>query len=350
MSSHPWKNTLLVAISAFLGIASLVVAATLSLRLQERINLVQGVRDLRRQVGLVGTALREAEAAQRMFVITGDEAHHSIFVGVREAMPRRWAGLKEAADAMPDLIPDLEAVRTTAQEALAALEETATVRRTQGREAAMQRVESGRSEKQLVAVHIQLEALSEQLEQRTEEETRSLALAEARGRAASVGAGLVALGVGALAVWQWWSSLRHYRRQLDLAAETRRAEQMARDKGDFLAAMSHEVRTPLNTIVGMSEQLCAGLPAGPLGEKAEAVRTAAQTMLQLVNDLLDLSRLEAGRFDLVCSAVPVAAELDWLRRLLGPQAEAAGVALETSAAPDLPAVLWLDEAGSDRFS
>lgn len=183
---------------------------------------------------------------------------------------------------------------------------------------------------------------TEQLEQRTEKETRSLAVAESRGRAASVGAGLVALGVGALGVWQWWWSLRHYRRQLELAAEKRRAEQMARDKGDFLAAMSHEVRTPLNTILGMSDQLAAELPAGPPAEKAEAVRTAAQTMLQLVNDLLDLSRLEAGRLELVCSAVPVSAELEWLDRLLGPQSAASGVALDLAAASNRPPVLWLD--------
>ena len=342
MSSFPWKNTLLVTVAACLGLASLLVTATLSLRLQERIMLVQGVRDLRRQVSLLGNALREAEAAQRMFVITGDEAHHAIFAGVRDAIPRRWRGLEEAARLVPGATPDLGALRVTTDEALASLEETAVVRRSEGREAAMQRVESGLSEKQLVAVHMELEALTEQLEQRTEEETRSLALAESRGRAASVGAGLVALGVGALGVWQWWWSLRHYRRQLELSAEKRRAEQMARDKGDFLAAMSHEVRTPLNTIVGMSDQLTADLPAGPLAEKAEAVRTAAQTMLRLVNDLLDLSRLEAGRLELVCSAVPVAAELEWLRRLLGPQAEAAGVALDLAAAADLPPVLWLD--------
>lgn len=343
MSSFPWKNTLLVAVAAGLGLASLLVTATLSLRLQERILEVQRVRDLRRQVGLVGSALREAEAAQRMYVITGDEAHHSIFAGVRDSMPGRWRSLDEAGPAVSEITTDLIALRSSSEEALASLEESAVVRRNEGRDAAMRRVELGLSEKRLVAVHMSLEALTEQLEQRTEEETRSLALAESRGRAASVGAGLVALGVGALGVWQWWWSLRHYRRQIELAAEKTRAEQMARDKGDFLAAMSHEVRTPLNTILGMSEQLCADLPAGPLGEKADAVRAAARTMLRLVNDLLDLSRLEAGRLDLVSSAVCMPAEIDWLRRLLGPQAIAAGVALDLAVSSDLPPVLWLDE-------
>jgi signal transduction histidine kinase len=342
MSPFPWKNTLLVTAAACLGLVSLLVTATLSLRLQERIMLVQGVRDLRRQVSLLGKALREAEAAQRMFVITGDEAHHALFAGVRDAIPRRWRSLEEAAARVPGPPPDFDTLRLTTDEALASLEETATTRRSAGRDAAMERVQSGRSEKQLVAAHLQLEALTEQLEQRTEEETRSLALAESRGRAASVGAGLVALAVGTLGIWQWWWSLRHYRRQLELAAEKRRAEQMARDKGDFLAAMSHEVRTPLNTILGMSDQLATELPAGPPAEKAEAVRTAAHTMLGLVNDLLDLSRLEAGRLELVCSAVPVAAELAWLDRLLGPQAGAAGVTLDLAAAADLPPVLWLD--------
>lgn len=343
MTSIPWKNTVLVLAAALLGLASLLVTATLSLRLQDRILLVQAVRDLRRQVSLLGTALREAEAAQRMFVITGDETHGAVLAGVRDSMPGRWRGLQVAANAVPGLMPDLVEIRSASEAALASLEGTAAVRRNNGREAAVRRVETGQSDQQLVAVHMQLEALTEQLEQRTEEETRSLAKAEARGRAASVGAGLVALGLGTLGVWQWWRSLGHFRRELELAAEKTRAEQMARDKGDFLAAMSHEVRTPLNTILGMSEQLLNSLPAGPLEEKAEAVQTAAQTMLRLVNDLLDLSRLEAGHLELIHSAIDISEELDWLRRLLGPQAEAAGINLESGAAPDLPPALWLDQ-------
>lgn len=343
MTSIPWKQTLLVTLAAGLGLASLVVTATLSLRLQARIGLVQAVRDLRRQVSLVGTSLREAEAAQRMYVITGQESHHVMFAAVRDAFPQRWQALEEAQKAVDGSDLEMDALRVSADEALASLEETAEVRRVQGREAAMERVQTGRSESQLSAVHLQLEAVTEQLEQRTEEETRSLARAEARGRAASVGAGLVALGVGALGVWQWWWSLRQYQRELELAAEKRRAEQMARDKGDFLAAMSHEVRTPLNTILGMSDQLCARLPAGQPAEWAAAVRTAARTMLRLVNDLLDLSRLEAGGSELAPSSVAVATELDWLRQILGPQAASAGVAVELIPADDLPPVLWMDE-------
>lgn len=343
MTSFPWKNTLLVIAAALMAITSLLVTATLSLRLQERIILVQRVRDLRRQVSLVGAALREAEAAQRMFVITGDDAHHVLFAGVRASMASRWRGLNEAATALSGAMPDLEALREASNEALTSLESTAAMRRTDGREEAIKRVESGRSEQQLATIHMRLEALTEELERRTEEETRSLALAEARGRAASVGAGVVALGAGALGVWQWWRSFGHYRRQLELAAEKSRAEQMVRDKGEFLAAMSHEVRTPLNTILGMSDQLCSALPPGPLEEKAGAVRMAAQTMLRLVNDLLDLSRLEAGRLELAPSIVSPASELVWLRRLLGSQADTAGVSLELNSASNLPPFLWLDQ-------
>ena len=73
---------------------------------------------------------------------------------------------------------------------------------------------------------------------------------------------------------------------------------MAQDKSDFLAAMSHEVRTPLNAILGMSEQLRETLPPGPAVQQADAISTAGRGMLRLVNDLLDLSRMEAGRLEL----------------------------------------------------
>lgn len=343
MISNPWKNTTVVVTAALLALASLFVSVVMSLRLQERIGTVQAARDLRRQFFLLGTALREAEAAQRMFIITGDEAHFAPFSGVEETLPDRWKGLLAAAAAVPDIDLDLPMLKEETAQVMASLDATAQLRRSAGREAGMRRVEAGESNKQLVAMHMKLGALTEQMEQRIEEQTRSLARAEGRGRAASVGTGLVALALGALGVWQWRSSLGHYRRELELDGEKQRAQQMAQDKGRFLAAMSHEVRTPLNAILGMSEQLQISLPPGPLAEQAEAISVAGRGMLRLVNDLLDLSRLEAGRLELRPSAVLVEAELDWLRRLLGPQAAALGVRLEVSAAADLPATLLLDE-------
>jgi len=339
----PWKQTLVVAAAALMALASLAVSVGMSLRLQDRIAAVQSATDLRRQIMIIGTSLREAEAAQRMYVITGEDAHLAPLTGAQQSMPGRWRTTRETVEIMPNFSPDLEPLEEEALESLSSLQATADVRRAEGREAAMGRVVLGNSYQKLVALHTKMQTLLEELDVRIEEQTRSLARAESRGRAAGLATGLVALALGGLGVWQWRQSLRLYRRDLQLSAEKSRAEQMAQDKSDFLAAMSHEVRTPLNAILGMSEQLRETLPPGPAVQQADAISAAGRSMLRLVNDLLDLSRMEAGRLELQRSAVAVAGELDWVRSLFGPRAAERGIQLEVTAAPDLPPVLWLDE-------
>jgi two-component system, sensor histidine kinase len=76
------------------------------------------------------------------------------------------------------------------------------------------------------------------------------------------------------------------------------AEQANASKGSFLAMVSHEVRTPLNSIIGMAEATLDNPAAGSVLEKASLIRNNGQALLELVNDLLDLSRIEAGKFSI----------------------------------------------------
>ncbi len=77
-----------------------------------------------------------------------------------------------------------------------------------------------------------------------------------------------------------------------------RAEDAARAKGDFLATMSHEMRTPLNGILGMSDMLARTRLEHRQAEHLETLRTCADNLLALVNDVLDLSKVESGNLDL----------------------------------------------------
>jgi|GEM_PF-2670878 len=69
-------------------------------------------------------------------------------------------------------------------------------------------------------------------------------------------------------------------------------------KGDFLAQMSHEIRTPLNGIIAMSDMLCAQELPERADQQAEIINTAGQQLMEIVNDVLDHARLEAGRLDI----------------------------------------------------
>lgn len=126
-----------------------------------------------------------------------------------------------------------------------------------------------------------------------------------------------------------------------LEVATRNLEAASRHKSEFLANMSHELRTPLNAVIGFSEVLQARM-FGPLNEKqAEYVDDVLQSgrhLLSLINDILDLSKIEAGRAELELSTFDLADAIDNAMTLTKERALRRGLRLERHLAQDLGAI------------
>ena len=120
------------------------------------------------------------------------------------------------------------------------------------------------------------------------------------------------------------------------------AEAASRSKSDFLANMSHEVRTPVNAIMGMAQ---LGLRANP-DTKQRAyltkIETAAQRLLSIMNDILDVSKVEAGKLTLERIAFPLDEALGNLRDVVGEMAEQKHLPIVFSVAPEVPPYLLGD--------
>jgi PAS domain S-box-containing protein len=114
------------------------------------------------------------------------------------------------------------------------------------------------------------------------------------------------------------------------------AEAANRSKSEFLATMSHEVRTPMNGVLGMIGLLLDT----PLGEEqrrfALTVRDSAEALLTIINDILDFSKLEAGRIAVEAIDFEVAEVTESALSLFGPRAAAKGITLTAELDPDLP--------------
>jgi two-component system cell cycle sensor histidine kinase PleC len=126
----------------------------------------------------------------------------------------------------------------------------------------------------------------------------------------------------------------------------RRAEEANLAKSRFLATMSHELRTPLNAILGFSEVMKSevfGAHAVPTyKEYAGDIHQSGQHLLQLINEILDLSRIEAGRYELNEESVSLAYVVEDCHRLLKLRAKNRGIAIREIYEANLPP-LWADE-------
>jgi signal transduction histidine kinase len=108
--------------------------------------------------------------------------------------------------------------------------------------------------------------------------------------------------------------------------------------------MSHEIRTPMNAVMGFSELLLASELSARQRERAAGIRGAAQSLLRIIDDILDVSRMEAGRMELIETRFDPRAMIGEVRGTLAPLAGAKSLELALEAGPGIPAAV-LGDAG-----
>jgi PAS domain S-box-containing protein len=129
-------------------------------------------------------------------------------------------------------------------------------------------------------------------------------------------------------------------RALELAKEA--AEGANRAKSEFLATVSHEIRTPLNVIMGMTEVASEQAATPDQRELLEIVLTNAQSLLQVIDEILDISKIEAGRMEVTPAVTRLVDIIEDVCVSLAPRAHEKGLELLFELSPDLPEAVSVD--------
>ncbi len=181
----------------------------------------------------------------------------------------------------------------------------------------------------------ELRARSEELQSRQDELQRSNA--ELAEKAALLARQNHDIEVKNFEIEQARQEIEERARQLGLSS---------RYKSEFLANMSHELRTPLNSLLILA-RLLAQNPANNLSPKeveyANVIHSAGSDLLQLINDILDLSKVEAGKIDVHLERFALGALLDDVRGIFCPVIEEKGLRFAVDVAPDVPDALVSDQ-------
>lgn len=130
--------------------------------------------------------------------------------------------------------------------------------------------------------------------------------------------------------------------ELQVARE--QADKANRAKTDFLSSMSHEIRTPLNAIVGFSDCIMDAESLGEAKENAKDIVNASQTLLEIVNGILDISKIEAGKIEIVNSTYNAREIFEELAKLITPKMNEKSLDFTYYIAPDIPDNLYGDHA------
>ena len=121
------------------------------------------------------------------------------------------------------------------------------------------------------------------------------------------------------------------------------AKRSSEAKSQFLSNVSHEIRTPLNAILGMDEIIMRETTDDEIYQYANDIKSAGNTLLGLINDVLDSSKLEAGKIDIIPVEYDITSVLNDLSNMIRQRAENKGLEFEIDADPNVPFLLYGDE-------
>ncbi len=325
-----------------LSVASVLLAAITWGQLSSKLADAREAVSIQADLDAILKLLLDTETAQRGFTITGDATFLDPLSTVATNLPKRFEHLLQVAKNDGTMIQRVSELRAMAELSLDHQQRVVVARRTKGAQSAADIIVAGEGKRLMERIRVQVADIRGMRSDLISDEGGIARSQLLRASLTSLVAGILGIGAGLFAFWLSRVMLLQQARERELVEAKLEAERSSREKTAFLANMSHEIRTPMNAILGFSELLGEELTSPKHRQYLHSIRTSAGSLLQLINDILDMSKIEAGLMELRLEPTDPREICDFLHTVFSEAAAKKGVRLECKVAADLPRALLLD--------
>jgi signal transduction histidine kinase len=344
MMRHPNRNVFktVVIVWLTLSIASVLLATVTWLQLSHQLSTARHAFDVQNTVQRVLRLLLDCETGERGFVITGNEAFLEPMEAGVTNLTIELNHLVELTRNDPRILGPVVALRAGVAVLLDRFQGVVETRRRQGLAAAEAIISTNETKGIMDRLREEIEKIR-RMPQASVADDGAVARAQLlRAGLTSLIAGVLGIGAGMIAFWLSRLTLEQKERERDLIEAKLQAERNSQEKTIFLANMSHEIRTPMNAILGFSELLESELHDPRHRQYLKSVRSSAGSLLQLINDILDMSKIEAGVMELRPEPTDPREICEFIKTVFTEPTVRKKLKLECEVAEDLPRALLLD--------
>ncbi|RYD19077.1 MAG: response regulator [Verrucomicrobiaceae bacterium] len=321
------------------GVITSAVNTRVNLRDRERVAHTHEVLDTLRDTL---ACMLDMETGQRGYVIVGDDAYLEPYQNAYGRVESLLNHLTELTSDNPEQQQRITKIREAIVQREHSLEQAVALRKSDGLEAAARYVKDGGGKQHMDLLRGLVRSMVHEEEVLLARRQDKLARSMQRTNITVIISGCVAIlaGTTGAALLIMFISARDRAEIMRLQKE--KAEGADRAKSDFLAMMSHEIRTPMNAILGFSELLHDNAQTPQEKHFAGAILSSGNSLLSLINDILDLSKIEAGKIDIQPETVVMAKFSENLQTLFSFRAEEKLLDFSVTMDGNVPVLLAFD--------
>ncbi len=333
---------MVLAFAAILATTSFVLNGLTWMRLQNSIHRQVTASQQLAEWRFLLTTLLDVELSARGYLLSGNDDFLTMQQEARTQFTDKAFELSQSEDLAPWMNEHWADIHPLSDKLFSAAQEATILRKHQGQRAAIAFFEQGGSTDILLALRKEFGEIIDRQEESIGARNSEMRFDLQAGLVTSTATGFLALGMGGIAFLLLRRVLREMNRVDRYSVNVMKAERAKQQKDAFVAMMSHEIRTPLNAIIGFS-QLLEQEAKSPLTRRyAQSILAGGHALLQLINDVLDLSKLEAGMMKLSPDPTNLREILAFCERMFSEQCAGKGIAFHSVCGANIPDTLLLD--------